>query len=91
LTAKTPPLRVSGQTEEPITSASPPTILRVSIVAAFLLWGAVSPPPYAHAQLANPAEAKAATNCEKNVSSAGRTFINSGFKSLKKCVDSVFA
>jgi hypothetical protein len=91
LTRKIVPLRVSGQPEEPVTSASPHIILKASIVVAALCWATAGPPPCAFAQLADPAEAKAVTNCEKNVSSAGRTFINSGFKSLKKCVDAVFA
>jgi hypothetical protein len=91
LTTQTRALRVSGQLEEPVTSASPRTILRASIVAFTLLLAAGWTAPYGYAQLADPAEAKAVTNCEKNVSSAGRTFINSGYKSLKKCVDAVFA
>jgi hypothetical protein len=39
----------------------------------------------------DPGEAKAVTTCEKNVSNAGRTFINNSYKALKKCVDAIFA
>lgn len=43
------------------------------------------------AQLADPAQAKAVVNCEKNVSTAGRNFIANSYKALKKCVDTTFA
>lgn len=85
------PLTFSGPLEEPVTPASPNTLLRSTIVAVALLLGAALRPPCASAQVGNPTEAKAVVNCEKNVSTAGRTFINNGFKSLKKCIDAVFA
>ena len=43
------------------------------------------------AQLADPVQAKAVVNCEKNVSTAGRSFIANSYKALKKCVDTTFA
>ena len=46
--------------------------------------------PRAFAQLLDPVAAKAVVNCEKNVSNAGRTFLSNSFKSLKKCVDTIF-
>lgn len=42
-------------------------------------------------QLADPDQAKAVVNCEKNVSTAGRNFIANSYKALKKCVDTTFA
>jgi hypothetical protein len=52
--------------------------------------GSLGPSSSAPAQLSDPDQAKAVVNCEKNVSSAGRTFIANSFKALKKCVDTVF-
>jgi len=61
------------------------------VIASVLLLGSVGAFALAHAQVADPDQAKAVVNCEKNVSTAGRNFIANSFKALKKCVDTVFA
>ncbi len=58
---------------------------------AALLIGVGGSTPGARAQLLDPGQAKAVVNCEKNVSAAGRTFINNSYKALKKCVDAIYA
>ncbi len=63
----------------------------IAAVVAVLLLGAVGTGPCAFAQVADPTEAKAVVNCEKNVSTAGRNFLANSYKALKKCVDTVFA
>lgn len=83
-------LRVDLEHEDPATPAFRVTLVTVvSLLAALVFEGAIAA-PRAFAQILDPTEAKAVVNCEKNVSNAGRTFIANGYKSLKKCVDTVF-
>jgi len=91
LTEKSRALRVDETHEDLVTPASPYTRPRLTLLIAVLVWGIVAPSGRAWAQLVDPGEAKAVVNCEKNVSNAGRTFINNSYKALKKCVDTVFA
>jgi cell division septation protein DedD len=83
-------LRVDLEHEDPATPAFRVTLVTVvSLLAALVFEGAIAA-PRACAQILDPTEAKAVVNCEKNVSNAGRTFIANGYKSLKKCVDTIF-
>ncbi|MEO6028799.1 MAG: hypothetical protein ABIR79_18190 [Candidatus Binatia bacterium] len=91
MTAKSRALRVDEQPEDLVTPAPPKTRPRRTLLIAILLWGILAPSPRASAQLVDADEAKAVVNCEKNVSKAGRTFLNNSYKALKKCVDTVFA
>jgi cell division septation protein DedD len=81
----------STRREDLVTPALPYTHAKAAVVVAALLLGTGGASPCAFAQLVDPTEAKAVVNCEKNVSNAGRTFINNSYKALKKCVDTIFA
>jgi hypothetical protein len=83
-------LRVEPEHEDAVTPAFRPTLVTVVSLLAVLVSGAGIATPRAFAQLLDPDAAKAVVNCEKNVSNAGRTFLTNSFKSLKKCVDTIF-
>lgn len=83
-------LRVEPEHEDAVTPAFRPSLVTVVSLLAVLLLEVGFATPRALAQLLDPTEAKAVVNCEKNVSNAGRTFLTNSFKSLKKCVDTIF-
>lgn len=83
-------LRVDPEHEDAVTPAFRPTLVTVVSLLAVLLSEVGIATPRASAQLLDPDAAKAVVNCEKNVSNAGRTFLSNSFKSLKKCVDTIF-
>ena len=83
-------LRVDPEYEDAVTPAFRPSLVTVVSLLAVLLLEVGVATPRAFAQLLDPVAAKAVVNCEKNVSNAGRTFLSNSFKSLKKCVDTIF-